>query len=517
MDEQFIGNYKILKKIGAGGMARVYLAVHKDVPNLKVVLKILSDPAQADRFRQEADKLALLDGHPNICRIKHFFNHGDDFVIAMDYIDGVTLEEKITADGKFELGEALRITAEVLDILDVAHQKDIYHRDIKPSNIMIDKKGHIRIIDFGIAKGKSDPSLTMAGTACGTPAYMAPEQFTADEGIDYALADVYATGTSLYCLLTGEVPFKGDNQFLIRDAKLTQDPESPRKINSAIPKDVESVIMKALKRDPANRFQTALEMKNAVLPLMSKYSDQSEPMTEAVPTHHKTATKTRKSRTVPLIIGVASLAVIAIALWLILKPGSEIEYQAGESATPFENQEKPDSAQTEQEGTTNLPVLSSAGTISISIEPSGDVYLNNALVARGISDTVFTRDTGQYVLKVENNRAVQKMYESEFHLAPDENFSRQFTFEFPIPDRNDETPPAVVDSGVLIVGSRPPKADIYIDGDLQDETTPMTFAKPVGRYTVRIVVDDNGQNYEHTEKASVRKNDTTRVVYDALK
>ena len=116
--EEKIGSYNILKKIGAGGMARVFLAVHEDVPNLHVVLKILENPDLVDRFRQEADKLALLDGHPNICRIKHFFNHGKDIVIAMEYIDGVTVDEKLQNEGRFSVPESLRIINDVLDILD---------------------------------------------------------------------------------------------------------------------------------------------------------------------------------------------------------------------------------------------------------------------------------------------------------------------------------------------------------------------------------------------------------------
>jgi len=217
MAEEFIGNYKILKKIGAGGMAQVFLAVHKDVPNLKVVLKILSDARLAERFRQEADKLALLDGHSSVCRIKHFFNHGDDFVIAMEFIDGQTLEDRIKDEGKLAIGDSLKIISDVLSTLEFAHQKDIFHRDIKPGNIMVDLMGQVKIIDFGIAKSKTDPNLTIAGTSCGTPAYMPPEQFNPTESINYAQVDVYASGTTLFYMLTGDLPFKGDNQFALRD------------------------------------------------------------------------------------------------------------------------------------------------------------------------------------------------------------------------------------------------------------------------------------------------------------
>ena len=195
MTERQIGNYRILKQIGAGGMAKVYLAVHKDVPNLKVVLKILSSPQHAARFMQEADKLALLERNPNICHIRHFFNHEDELVIAMEYIDGKSLEEMIAEKGKFPVEETIRIIVDLLAALAFAHDKEIYHRDIKPGNVMFDREGQLKIIDFGIAKGKTDPQMTIVGTATGTPEYMAPEQFAGGEHLDYAKCDIYAVGT----------------------------------------------------------------------------------------------------------------------------------------------------------------------------------------------------------------------------------------------------------------------------------------------------------------------------------
>ncbi len=264
MQDQFIGNYQILRKIGAGGMASVYLAVHRDVPNLKVVLKVLSDPRLVERFRQEADKLALLDGNAHICQIKHFFNHGDEIVIAMEYIDGEALDQTIKDKGKLPADEALDITSEVLDTLAFAHEKGVFHRDIKPSNIMVDRRGQVKIIDFGIAKSANDPTLTMAGSSCGTPSYMAPEQFNPTDQINYALADVYATGTTLFFLLTGQLPYKGDNPFALRDAKLFTEPAKPRDIDPSIPKPLEQIILKSIASDPEKRFGSVMEMKEAI-------------------------------------------------------------------------------------------------------------------------------------------------------------------------------------------------------------------------------------------------------------
>jgi serine/threonine protein kinase len=330
MDEQYIGSYRVLKKIGAGGMGKVYLAVHQDVPNLKVILKILSDPSMGERFRQEADKLALLDSHPNICRIKHFFTHGEDTVIAMEYIDGITLDDRIKLDGKMTADEALPIISRVLDILQFAHQKGVYHRDIKPSNIMIDQSGQVKVIDFGIAKSKTDPSLTMTGSSCGTPAYMAPEQFTPRDDTDYALVDIYAAGTTLFVMLTGQLPFTSENQFALRDAKLFSDPPKPRSLNPDIPKQVEAIVLRALDKEPQNRFRSALEMQQAVDSQAGQGGKIIPPKKAAAPLDDRTAevhvgtTQRTRSKT-PLLAGVLVVIVaIAIGGYFLFKPTSHV-------------------------------------------------------------------------------------------------------------------------------------------------------------------------------------------------
>jgi len=253
-----------LKYIGSGGMAKVYLAVHKDVPNLKVVLKILSHSEHTDRFKQEADKLALLDNNPNICKIRHFFNHVDEFVIAMDYIDGPSLEEILDKKEETSVPDTLKMIVNIITALEPAHTKGIFHRDIKPSNIMFTKTGDLKIIDFGIAKGKSDPQLTIVGTAAGTPEYMAPEQFAAQEDLDYSKCDLYTIGTMLYKMLTGELPHKGANEFILRDAKLFDTPVRPSKLNKNINKELDNIIIKSIKSNPDERFNSLTEMKTEI-------------------------------------------------------------------------------------------------------------------------------------------------------------------------------------------------------------------------------------------------------------
>ena len=272
MNDRVLGNYRVLKEIGAGGMARIYLAVHQDIPTLKVILKIVSDPQLAVRFKNEAEKLALLEGNPSVCKIKHFFSHGNDFVIAMEYIEGETLEHRIKSAGSLPLQDAVQITVDLLDVLAFAHERGVYHRDIKPSNIMFDTSGNLKIIDFGIAKGETDPSLTGVDVYVGTPAYMAPEQFSTSKDHEWAKADIYAVGTTLFEMVTGERPFKGDDLFLLRDAKVFSRPPKPRSLRPELSRHLENVILTALEKDPNKRFASVQEMKEALLADPRRYS-----------------------------------------------------------------------------------------------------------------------------------------------------------------------------------------------------------------------------------------------------
>ncbi len=320
MNHQSIGDYNILKKAGSGGMSSVYLAVHRDVPNLKVILKVLSDQRMVDRFRQEADKLALLDGHPRICQIKHFFNHGDEIVIAMEYIDGTTLEELMEAQKRLPVASALQIIIDVLDTLDFAHQKRIFHRDIKPSNIMIDSRNQIKIIDFGIAKADSDPSLTVTGSSCGTPLYMAPEQFNPTETINYALVDIYAVGTTLYYLVTGQLPFRGDNPFALRDAKLFTEPPRPRDLNPEIPKAVEQIILKAIDKDPQNRYASVMEMQEALKSVGRGLTPADR--TETIAAEGESSPRPRKK--LGLVMGAVVILAAVIIGYFVIRPKPEV-------------------------------------------------------------------------------------------------------------------------------------------------------------------------------------------------
>ncbi len=575
MAEQFIGNYRVLKKIGAGGMAQVYLAVHKDVPNLKVVLKILTDPRLVERFKQEADKLALLDGHGNICQIKHFFNHGDDIVIAMEYIDGITLDEVIAEKGKLPVAESLKITGDVLETLQFAHDKGIYHRDIKPSNIMVDRSGRVKIIDFGIAKGKTDPNLTVAGSSCGTPAYMPPEQFNPTEDIDYSLADIYAVGTSLFKMVTGELPFIGDNQFALRDAKMFNDPPSPRRLNPDISKKLEEVILRSLAKDPGGRYSTAAEMRQALSNLGE--GEMVADLTQSIRPPRPTA-KAAPKRGFPKAVGIAGLAVIVLAAviyWLFLRPigtatleppnlispengaviptamptfswqsaeGENIAYiieYAGDSAftSPIE---KPMVAATSYTAVATLPggkyywrvaAMDNMGnrsspspawsftieseeiplqqaTLDISVRPRGDIFVDGQPYGRNTSGATVQVDTGSHTIRVVNVSSEQGELSETVHISAGETQHVPFRFTFagvePVPD-----------SGDIVIGSWPTVGGtVFIDGRRMEVQTPNTFRLPAGRYTIKVILEVDGEMQELTGTVTIKSGERIKKKFD---
>jgi serine/threonine protein kinase len=488
MSERQIGNYKILKQIGVGGMAKVYLAVHKDVPNLKLVLKILSNSQHAERFMQEADKLALLDGNPNICQIRHFFDHEDELVIAMEYIDGKSLEEMIEEKDSFSIPEALKIVTDLLAGLAPAHSQNIYHRDLKPGNIMFDRKGILKIIDFGIAKGKTDPQMTIVGTAAGTPEYMAPEQFTGGEDLDYSKCDIYAVGIILYRLITGELPFKGDNEFVLRDAKMFEEPPVPSSLTKNISGELDDIILKAIDKDPGSRFSSMDEMRTELLNLSAQ---QGSPVAETmaqialtpdapdIPSSPSRRNKShgskksggkgrkgssRKNNNPAKIAGIVigAIVIITAAIFgLRMMSGGEND---------LSGEDQPGSTQ----GT-----IASDTTISGDNTPSGDGEASTSPASTG-GEAGTTGSTG-----TEETSAVRR-----------------------------DPPARVVAPGILLVTSRPGYAAVYINGSLQDEPTPFRFERPPGRYTIKIVKVIDGQELAHTETVTVTSGKMIKVSHN---
>lgn len=256
-------SYEIIKEIGEGGMGKVYLARNKYLPNMQVVLKILKDFAQKERFLAEANALSMLE-HTNICQLKHFFHHTNELVIVMQYIDGRNLTDLVINRDDIDLNYIKKIFLQVLDGLVYAHSKSVHHRDIKPSNIMIDRDDNVKIIDFGIARHRTDVRWTQTGAAVGTPQYMAPEQFISDRLDDYSFCDIYSAGITLYELCCGRLPFEDTNPYVLKDKHCKATPEKPGKLNHEISSELEDVILKAIEKKPSKRFKSVIDMRNAL-------------------------------------------------------------------------------------------------------------------------------------------------------------------------------------------------------------------------------------------------------------
>jgi len=258
--ELFDGRYQILRKLGAGGMANVFLAEDQELGR-RVAIKILNerhanDDQFVERFRREAKNAAALS-HPNIVSIYDRGEAEGTYYIAMEYLDGRSLKELIVTRGEAPIAVAVEYARQILSALRFAHRHGIVHRDIKPHNVLVNGEGAVKVTDFGIARAGAS-QMTEAGSIVGTAQYLSPEQARGGE-VDQR-SDLYSLGVVLYELLTGTVPFSGDTPVEIAMKHLSQTPEPPSTKRADIPRDLDMVVMRALAKNPDDRYQSAEEM-----------------------------------------------------------------------------------------------------------------------------------------------------------------------------------------------------------------------------------------------------------------
>src|SRR5271154_4442402 len=267
------GRYRVISRLGSGGMADVYLA-QDQMLGRQVAVKVLhhhfaEDQEFVERFRREASSAAALS-HPNIVGIFDRGEWNDTYYIAMEYVDGRSLKAIVREQGPLEPATAIDIVIQILRAARFAHRRGVIHRDLKPHNVILDEEGRVRVTDFGIARaGASD--MTLTGSIMGTAQYLSPEQ--AQGFAVTGASDLYSIGVILYELLTGVVPFEGETAVAIAFKQVAAEPYPPSALNPALPASLDAIVLRALAKNPGDRyadadeFIAALQQARLALPL----------------------------------------------------------------------------------------------------------------------------------------------------------------------------------------------------------------------------------------------------------
>jgi serine/threonine protein kinase len=318
---QKIGDYEIVRKLGAGGLGMVYEARHLisgRAEAMKVLLPSQTGTAEmVERFRREVQLLASLN-HPNVAGLHNAFYYQDQLVMVMELVRGETLRERSRRTA-MPLATVLNYASQILSALSFAHQAGVVHRDIKPSNVMITDQEVVKLLDFGIAISDRSVGLTTPGFLLGSLHYMSPEQLNGEKAT--TRSDIYSVAVTLYEVLTGRLPFTGATNYEIMLGHLQRTPVTPTEANAVIPRAVSEAVMRALSKKPQERFATAAEFqaalegplsgreptmppKGASLPMAGVATTPTAPWTRTVPSATNPAPDVQKP---PSSAGTASL------------------------------------------------------------------------------------------------------------------------------------------------------------------------------------------------------------------
>ena len=338
------GRYELGPTIGTGGMAEVFrgtdVRLGRDIAVKVLRSDLARDPSFQGRFRREAQAAASLNA-PSIVSV---FDTGEDEdgvpYIVMEFVDGRTLRDVLLEEGRLLPTRALEVTAEVCGALEVAHAAGIVHRDIKPGNVMLTRTGEVKVMDFGIARAASDASSAMTQTAAviGTAAYLSPEQ-ARGEHVD-ARSDLYSTGCLLYELITGAPPFTGDSAVAVAYQHVREDPRPPSDYDDTLAPAIDAVVLKAMAKNPANRYQSAAEMRDDLLRAGAGEEVLATPVLEPAgvlaPAAATYALQAQKRRSVGrgIAYGLFGLVLVGIVVGLALLVRGLLGNDAGLIAAP---------------------------------------------------------------------------------------------------------------------------------------------------------------------------------------
>ena len=455
---QTIDNYKILEVIGRGGMGVVFKAM--DMSLEKIVALKMIDPFLArdenflQRFRTEAKALAKLENQ-NIVRVHALRETSLGLFMVMEYVQAKTISEWLKEKGKFTVAETIAIGTQIINAIRHAHKVGVIHRDIKPNNVLLCEDGIVKVMDFGLAKVilDLDSQNTATHAAAGTLYYMSPEQVKGLKNVDKR-SDIYSLGMTLYEMLAGRTPFdKGESEFITQKQIVDGKIPSPVKYNSSIPKDLVSIIMKAIDKDPEKRFQTAEELSNAFADIKTIASSGGD-------------LKRKPDRKKTYISGALLIILIFILSFYFL---------SGNKNEKVEDENKNKSTKTEE-----IKKVVSA-SLKINSEPSGaEVYINGNPEGK-TPLSIDSLDIAPYSISVKLAGYLDWL-DSDYNVVPGLN------------DVNIKLQPVTVKESASLLLNSVPAASIYIDGSqvISNSTKAIKSNISTGKHTIKFVHPEFG-------------------------